>query len=186
MLGHDKEEELLGRHIHEWIHHTRPDGTSYPSEECCMYEALRRSVGAHVDDEVFWRRDGTSFLVEYWSHLMFSEGRNVGAVATFFDITERKQAEEAMRASVDRYRSLVEESPDMIGIYHEGKLVFINSAGTQLLGAKTKDELLGRSGADLIHPDDFEAAGERMRRRLRERPACIRPKSAMCAWTERR
>lgn len=81
-------------------------------------------------------------------------------------LNEQLQAEEALRASVDRYRSLVEESPDMIGIYQAGKLVFINSAGIQLLGAKTKDELLGRSGEHLIHPDDFKAAGDRMRRRL--------------------
>jgi PAS domain S-box-containing protein len=93
MLGYDKEEDLLGRHIHETIHHTRPDGTPYPAEECHMYEALRRGAGTHVDDEVFWRRDGTSLPVEYWSHPMFCEGRVMGAVATFFDITERKRAE---------------------------------------------------------------------------------------------
>jgi|GEM_PF-1059342 len=81
-------------------------------------------------------------------------------------VVEYARAEEALRASEDRYRSLVEESPDMIGIFHEGKLVFINSAGTQLLGAKTKDELLGRRGEQLIHPDDLEAAGDRIRRRL--------------------
>jgi PAS domain S-box-containing protein len=93
MLGYDKEEDLLGRHIHETIHHTRPDGTPYPAEECHMYQAMRRGAGTHVDDEVFWRRDGTSLPVEYWSHPMFCEGRVVGAVATFFDITERKRAE---------------------------------------------------------------------------------------------
>jgi PAS domain S-box-containing protein len=93
MLGYDKEEDLLGRHIHETIHHTRPDGTPYPKEECHMYEALRRGTETHVDDEVFWRRDGTSLPVEYWSHPMFCEGQVVGAVATFFDITERKRAE---------------------------------------------------------------------------------------------
>jgi PAS domain S-box-containing protein len=96
MLGYDTEEELLGRHIHETIHHTRPDGTPYPKEECRMYEALRSgSTVANVADEVFWRRDGTSFPVECSSFPILRNGQLMGAVASFFDVTERKRAEQA-------------------------------------------------------------------------------------------
>jgi len=48
---------------------------------------------AHADAEVMWRKDGTFFPVEYWSHPMYHEGNLVGAVITFLDVTERKQAE---------------------------------------------------------------------------------------------
>jgi PAS domain S-box-containing protein len=79
---------------------------------------------------------------------------------------QRKKAEEALRESEDRYRLLVEESPDAIVIYQDGNLVFVNSTGVRQLGARTQAELLGRRVADVIHPDDYPLAMERIRRRL--------------------
>ncbi|MBI5772941.1 MAG: PAS domain S-box protein, partial [Verrucomicrobia bacterium] len=117
MLGYDREEDLLGRHVHTLIHHTRPDGTPYPAEECRMYEAMRRSEGTHVDDEVFWRRDGVSFPVEYWSYPMLDAGRVVGAVASFFDITERRRAEAALREREEQLRLYAEHSPAAIAMF---------------------------------------------------------------------
>ena len=81
-------------------------------------------------------------------------------------LAECKQTEEALRESEARYRSLVEESPDLIGIFQEGRLVFINSTGARQIGAKSKDELLGRKTEDFVHPDDVPAAMARLRRRL--------------------
>ncbi len=80
------------------------------------------------------------------------------------DLLEKRTRE--LRASEERYRSLVEESPDIIGIFHEERLVFINSTGARQLGAKTKGELLGRKTEDLFHPDDLPAALARIQRRL--------------------
>src|ERR1700694_2348539 len=66
-LGYQDPVELIGKKMHTMMHHSRPDGTPYPSEECRIYSAFRRGEGSHVDDEVVWRADGTSFPVEYWS-----------------------------------------------------------------------------------------------------------------------
>ncbi len=93
LLGYEDESQLLGRNMHDMIHHTRRDGTPYPVEECCIYQAFREGKGTHVDDEVFWRADGTSFAAEYRSFPTFQEGEAVGSVVSFVDITERKQVE---------------------------------------------------------------------------------------------
>ena len=77
---------------------------------------------------------------------------------------ERKQAELSLRESEDRYRLLVEESPDLIGIYQDGKLVFANATIARQLGATTAAELLGRSIEQFIHPEDFPASTDRIRR----------------------
>lgn len=113
MLGYADESELLGRRIHDLIHHTRPDGTPYPLAECRAYAAFRRGEPMHADDEVFWRADGTSVPVEYWSYPMHEEGAVVGSVVTFLDISERKAIEAALRAGRQRLRALIDSIPDM-------------------------------------------------------------------------
>ncbi len=108
LLGYDDTSELLWKNMHALEHHTRPDGKPYPIEECPIYIGFQKGEAVHRDDEVYWKKDGTCFPVEFWSHPVFREGKTVGAVITFVDITERKQAEEALRESEARKRSLLE------------------------------------------------------------------------------
>jgi len=108
LLGYDEPFELLGKNMHTLEHHTRKDGTPFPIDECPIYLGFHENRGVHIDDDIFWRKDGTSFPVEYWSHPMVRDGKTVGAVITFFDITERKKAEEALRMSEQRKCSLLD------------------------------------------------------------------------------
>ncbi|MBN1127704.1 MAG: diguanylate cyclase [Chitinispirillaceae bacterium] len=96
MLGYPDPGGLLGRNIHLLMHHTYPDGRPMPVDACKMSRALRYGEGIHVDDEVLWRADGTSFPAEYRSYPQLVNGELVGAVITFSDITGRKQAEETI------------------------------------------------------------------------------------------
>jgi len=105
LLGYGNPESLLGTHIHDLVHHTKPDGTPYPVQECPIYKAFQRGAATHVDDEVLWRADGSSFAAEYWSYPVCRGGRVVGAVVTFLDITERKQAEEEVRLAKEAAES---------------------------------------------------------------------------------
>jgi two-component system sensor histidine kinase/response regulator len=96
LLGCREATELMGKNMHDVMHHKRPDGTPYPVEECHIYQAFRLGKGTHIDDEVLWRIDGTSFLAEYWSIPIFRSGQAIGAVVTFIDISERREAEAAL------------------------------------------------------------------------------------------
>ena len=108
MLGYSDPAELLGKNLHALEHHTRKDGTPYPIEECPIYIGFQKGENVHRDDEVYWRRDGTCFPVEYWSHLVVVEDGTLGAVITFIDITERKRAEELLRKTEEQNRSLLQ------------------------------------------------------------------------------
>lgn len=96
MLGYAHESDLVGKRIHDLIHHTHPDGRPYPAEECAVYRATQAGHAHQCSEEVHWRADGTSFPVEYWSRPMYQDGQLVGAVVAFTDITQRKETEEAL------------------------------------------------------------------------------------------
>jgi len=108
LLGYENTSELLGQNMHRLEHHTRKDGRPFPIEECPIYMGFLENRGVHVDDDIFWRKDGSSFPVEYWSHPLVKEGKTVGAVVTFVDVSERRQAEDKLRNSEERKRTLLE------------------------------------------------------------------------------
>jgi two-component system, cell cycle sensor histidine kinase and response regulator CckA len=65
LLGYGSAEDLLGKDMHNAMHHSHFDGTIYPDDDCAIYVAVREGRASHVTDEVFWRADGTSFPAEY-------------------------------------------------------------------------------------------------------------------------
>ena len=97
MLGYSSQDELLGKSIHCRIHHTRRDGTPFPLSECKIMESFKNGRGVYVDDEIFWRKDGTFFDVRYSSYPQYRDGKMVGSVITFMDNTERKKNEEHIK-----------------------------------------------------------------------------------------
>ncbi len=111
MVGYELE-ELVGKLNHDIIHHTHPDGSHYEGKDCPIYAAFKDGEIHEVCDEVFWRKDGTSFPVEYVSTpIKDSEGNLAGAVVVFKDITRRKEDEKALlKANEDLAKALEEVS----------------------------------------------------------------------------
>ena len=102
LIGYDDPAALVGKQMHPLLHHTKPDGSPNSPEHSPIFEAMRRREGSHVEDEVIWRRDGTSFPAEYWSHPILRNGEVIGAVVTFLDVTERRKAEQEIQEGVRR------------------------------------------------------------------------------------
>jgi two-component system, sensor histidine kinase and response regulator len=92
MIGYSPE-EVLGRNMHNLVHHHKPDGAHYPVSECPIFQAFLNRKSCRVDAEVMWRRDGTPIPVEYSSFPIIEGEKLTGAVVTVSDITERKEAE---------------------------------------------------------------------------------------------
>jgi len=100
MLGYAPS-EVLQRNMHALIHHSHPDGRHYPESDCPIFAAFRQGLPCRIDDEVLWRKDGSSFAAEYSSHPIVEQTPDgpvtTGAVATFVDISRRKEAESLLR-----------------------------------------------------------------------------------------
>ncbi|MCW8930229.1 MAG: EAL domain-containing protein [Gammaproteobacteria bacterium] len=81
--------ELKGQSMHQLTHHSRKDGSYFPSEECSIYNAFVTGIPSCVDNEVFWRKDGTSFPVQYSAYPIRDDKQNIkGSVTLFRDVTE--------------------------------------------------------------------------------------------------
>ncbi len=149
MLGF-AEAEMLGQSVHALIHHSYKDGSNYPVEDCPMYASHTKATENRVAEEVLWRKDGRSFPVEYFSTPIIRDGRGMGAVVVFKDITERKQAEEALHRSEERYRIIIEQMEDgYFEIDLSGNFTFVNDAECRNLGY-TREELIGMNNRQYI------------------------------------
>jgi two-component system sensor histidine kinase VicK len=86
-------ERLIGRDLHEVIHHSHADGTPYSKSTDPILQALRRCESIRMRDEVFWRQDGSAFPVEYSANPLLEDGRISGMVVAFLDVSERRRLE---------------------------------------------------------------------------------------------
>jgi len=102
-------DQIIGRNMHELIHHTHNDGRHYPECDCPIFNAFRRGLPCRIDDEVLWRADGSSFWAEYSSHPIVEDDAVQGAVVTFVDITERRAARELLQRTNDELELRVVE-----------------------------------------------------------------------------
>jgi PAS domain S-box-containing protein len=155
MLGFEREEDAIGRKLHGVIHHSHPDGSHYHVGNCPIYQAAQYGKPAHVEDELFFRVDGTGFPVEYRARPVWRDGELAGAVCTFVDLTNRRRTEKALQESEAHLRSLFDQTgAGFCEVDPTGRIIRVNDRFCAIAG-RSREELLARQMQDLTYPDDL-------------------------------
>ncbi len=157
MFGYSRD-EMIGRRVIDFLDHE--------NQEILKEQIARRREGKPGSYEIVWTaKDGRKISTILSSQpILDDEGRFQGSFGVVTDITKRKLAEEALRESEEKYKTLVESSHDMIFMVDlEGTFLFTNEATGTTLGY-SEEEIRGTDGFALIHPDDSEAVRARFSR----------------------
>ena len=141
--------EVMGKNLHDLVHHKKPDGTPYPREECPMYATLATGQISQVADEVFWTKNNESLPVEYVTTPIKQNGQIVGVVGSFRDIAWRKEAEAELKQANEYLEKVFDGSAEGIGIVDSKGLVSKwNKAAEEIYGYSF-EELQGKPAFDL-------------------------------------
>ena len=139
-------------------------GKQVQPEEWASAQAVQQGktvIGQLMEIERF---DGVRrYVINSGAPIRDADGKITGSAVAIFDITEHRRAEEALRESEERYRSLVELSPEAILVFTEGKYVFANQAAARLFGAKTPTDMVGQDVLGLVTHDYREFVERRIK-----------------------
>jgi PAS domain S-box-containing protein len=161
LMGFAREEDAVGRKLHDVIHHSHPDGAHYPVSECPIYLSASTGVPCHIDDEVFFKLSGEPFPVEYWVRPIHRDGVHQGAICTFIDISDRRAAQQALAASEAQFRTLAQAMPNHVWTSAPNGLLDWFNDRTYDYSGMARGSLDGHGWVGIVHPDDAPVAGDR-------------------------
>jgi PAS domain S-box-containing protein len=145
ILGYT-EEEMLGEHLHDRVHYAYPDGSEFPQLQCSMYLSSQDGKARTVDNEVFWRKDGTAVSVEYSTTPVWKDDKVVGTVVSFRDITERREAEEQVNAYFNN------SSDGLLILSPERGFIHANQTAAAMFGFESIADLIKCGPVELSPP----------------------------------
>ena len=156
-----REEEIIGRHLDDVVTNesSRNEADFFTKKvlegECIRGEGRR------------YRKDGSLVDVEFFGVPITTDGGVAGIYAVYMDVSKRRQAEDALRESEEKYRLLVDNSNDGIVVIQGNSIKYANPIAASMAGYKP-EELVEMDIGTLIHPDEKEGLVKRIRERLRD------------------
>lgn len=155
--------ELIAMNIEEVLARIHPDDRDFVESELARVAQGGRGILEYrfkgKDGSYRWLADSISVKTDH-------QGRPLFRIGVVRDVSEQKHMEQSLRESEDRYRSLVEMSPDALFINVGNRVVFVNQAGLRLFGASASEQLLGKTPFELFHPDCHDQIRKRIARQL--------------------
>jgi len=151
-------DELIGSDFHDLLHHSRPDGTKYPAQECAFHQAVIARQAIHVVGEFHWRKNGTCFPTESWTHPLPQPLSRTAFVVTFQDLTESQKDKDALSESEEKFRRILSGTPDVAWTADcKGRTVYISPKAEAVFGYTKREMCAGDATLwlDCIHPEDF-------------------------------
>ncbi|MGH8503455.1 MAG: PAS domain S-box protein [Gammaproteobacteria bacterium] len=165
------EDELVGKDMHQLIHHSYADGRPCPGARCPILAVLRDGQARKVDDEVFWRGDGTSFPASYVSTPIKTAGQPSGAVVVFHDVTEAKRSERQLRLITDAV-------PSLIAYVDSTQHYRFNNRAYEAWFKLSRDELLGKHVQEVVGDTAFESIRGHLQKVLEGHPVSYESRMA--------
>ncbi len=157
MLGYEIN-ELLGISVHKAVHYAHADGSKYKAIDCPMRASFVAGKAHRIEDEVLWRKDGSSFPVEYSTTPISRSEELIGAVVVFRDITEQKLAEQALTEEREQLQAIFDTSPVGVVFTARDVIIFANPRAADMFDVK-----VGNSTPDLyVQPGEREAILEKL------------------------
>ncbi|PIQ08395.1 MAG: hypothetical protein COW71_12120 [Ignavibacteriales bacterium CG18_big_fil_WC_8_21_14_2_50_31_20] len=151
LLGYADINSVIGKNMHQLIHHSHANKSKYLEEDCKIYIAFRKGKEIHVSNEVLWKADGTYFDAEYFSYPIKQDGKSIGAVITFWDITKDKIIKDELKKTKEYLENLINYAQAPIIVWDtELNIERFNRAFERLTGLKF-DEVIGKN-IDIIFP----------------------------------
>ena len=168
LLGFRSADQVLGRDMHELIHHTHEDGHPYRVDDCPIYRTFHTGEGTLGEEDIFWRADGTTIPVEYRAHPIRRDGKTLGAVVTFVDIAPKRRAETEMRLRERALKAIAQGVFITDPARSDEPIIYVNSAFERLTGY-SQDDASGRNIEFLRGPDTDPRALDELTAAFHER-----------------